>query len=171
MRVHPAVWAVVGGGAVVLAAAGGLLAGKLIYDDGDAGAPSPSTRVVAAPVTLPEATRETAEATLSYVDGKGKVLVDFTDTDVTSTVEARDAGGCKAMAADLTGRYPVDTVLDRLHALPDPVLGEWLSTYYGSAFGALDACARGGDPAAYLSDADDALDLVDKRLTQLKEAR
>jgi hypothetical protein len=166
------VWVAVGGGAVVLAAAAGLLAGKILFDDGIAGQPSVSAPTPA-PVTLPEVTADTAAATLDYLDGDGRVLVELTDTADQVRTTAGDANppDCQAMAGTLNDRYPFDTVLDRLHAVPDPVLGEWLSTYYGSAFGALDACAKRQASQDFLADADDALALVDKRLTQLREAR
>lgn len=166
------VWVVVGGMAVVLAAAAGLLLGKVLFDDGVAGQSS-APAATPTPVALPEVTADTAAATLDYLDGDGRVLVELTDTadQVRTTAGAADPAECQAMAGDLNDRYPFDTVLDRLRAVPDPVLGEWLSTYYGSAFGALDACAERQAPQGFLTDADEALALVDKRLTQLAEAR
>jgi hypothetical protein len=55
--------------------------------------------------------------------------------------------------------------------MPDAVLGELLSTYWGSALGALDACADKNDTGDYLADANDALTLIDKRIAQLKDAK
>jgi hypothetical protein len=157
---------------VVLAAAAGLFAGKVLFDDGVAGQPSAPAPTVE-PVTLPEVTADTAGATLDYLDGDGRVLVELTRMadQVRTTAAKADPADCRAMAGDLNDRYPFDTVLDRLRAVPDAVLGEWLSTYYGSAFGALDACGESQAPQDFLADADEALSLVDKRLDQLEEAR
>jgi hypothetical protein len=158
---------------VVLAVAGGLIAGKIIWGGGpeireDAGStPAP------AEVVLPDVTAETADATLTYLDGAGRILLEVTVTKdrLRQTVGAGNAAGCTAMTADLNKDFPVDTVLDRLRGLPDPVLGETLSSYWGSALGALDACAGKDNPDDYLADANDSLTLVDKRMAQLKDAR
>lgn len=163
------VWVAVGGGITVLAAAAGLLAGKILFDDRSVVTEQDSPAPV---ITLPEVSTEVADATLSYLDEDGRVLVEITDTAdrLRSTVGSADPDGCRAMTGDLSDRYPVDTVLDRLQAMPDPFLGEWLSTYWGSAFGALDACVQRESAADFLSDAGTALEQVDKRIAQLKDA-
>jgi hypothetical protein len=172
---HRGAWIATGGGIVVLAVAGGLIAGKIIWGGGpelrtDAGN---SPTVAPAEAALPDVTAETADATLTYLDGAGKVLIEVTGTKdrLRQTVGAGDAAGCKALTADLNKDFPVDTVLDRLRGMPDPVLGETLSSYWGSALGALDACAGKSDSDDYLADANDSLTLVDKRMAQLKDAR
>jgi hypothetical protein len=174
---RPGVWVAVGGGVVVLAVTAGLIAGKILFGGvevrGD-GAPVQTTSpVVPSAVPLPDVTAETAAATLTFLDGDGQVLVQVTDTAdrLHSTVGGADPNGCRGMAGDLNKDYPVDTMLDRLHAVPDPFLGEWLSTYWGSALGALDACVDSTTADAYLADADDALALIDKRIAQLKEVK
>lgn len=164
-------WTAVVVGGVVLGAAAGLLAGKLLFgDDGDMdGVATPGSP----PVTeLPEVSADIARATVKYLDGDGRVLVEITTTagELRSTAGG-GADGCTAMTDDLNERYPADTVFDRLRAMPDPVLGEWLSTYYGSAFGALDACARHQPPEDFLADADTARTQVDRRIAQLKAAK
>lgn len=173
MPARTGVWVALGGGLVVLAAAGGLLAGKVLFADSTPSAPA--TTSVAEPTVppLPDVTKETATSTLKYLDGDGKPLLDITRTrdDLTSTVQGGDAGRCTAMTGDLNKKYPADTVLDRLHGVPDPALGEWLATYYGSAFGALDACAQHQQAGDYLADAGAALDQIDKRIDQLKAAK
>lgn len=171
--VHRGVWVAVGGGVTVLAAAAGLLAGKILFDD-DGGVVTEQDSPSPAPaVTLPDVSAETADATLSYLDSDGRVLVEITGTAdrLRSTVGSADPEGCRAMTGDLGDRFPVDTVLDRLQAMPDPFLGEWLSTYWGSAFGALDACARRESTVDFLGDAGTALEQVDKRIAQLKDAK
>lgn len=164
-------WTAVVVGGIVLGAAAGLLAGKLLFgDDGDMdGIATPGSP----PVTeLPEVSSDTARATVKYLDGDGRVLVEITTTaDRLRSTVGGGADGCTAMTDDLNERYPADTVLDRLRAMPDPVLGEWLSTYYGSAFGALDACTRHQPPDDYLADADTARTQVDRRIAQLKAAK
>ncbi len=170
MPAKAGVWVVLGGGLVVLAAAGGLLAGKILFQDGTT---TPTTAAAEPAVPrLPDVTKETAAATLEYLDGDGKMLLTVTHTadDVRATAQGGDAGRCTSMTGDLNKDYPADTVLDRLHAMPDPVLGDWLATYYGSAFGALDACAQHQRTADYLADAGTALDQIDKRIAQLKDA-
>ena len=176
MPAKSGVWVAVGGGIVVLAAAGGLLAGKVIYGGDGVGAAAvreTTPAVTPADTPLPEVTAETASATLTYLDGDGKALVEVTGTAdrLRQTVGGADPDGCRAMTGDLNKDYPVEEILDRLHAMPDAVLGEWLSTYWGSALGALDACATNSDTGDYLADANDALTLIDKRITQLKEAQ
>lgn len=174
MPVKSGVWVAVGGGIVVLAAAGGLLAGKIIFgDEGGVAASRTAPPVEVPEVPLPEVTAEAADATLTYLDGDGKILVDVTGTAdrLRQTVGGANADGCRGMAGDLNKNYPVDTVLDRLHAIPDAFLGEWLSTYWGSALGALDACVNRQTSDDYLADANDALTLIDKRIAQLKEAK
>jgi len=160
-------------GAVVLAAGAGLVAGKLIFDSGTTGTPRPAPPVIAAPETLPEASQENASATLAYLEGDGRVLLEITGTrdQLRTTVQAADPEDCRGMAAELSGRFPADTVLGRLQGVPDPVLGEWLSTYWGTAFGALQACADRDDPAPLLHDADTSGEQVDRRIRQLEEAR
>jgi hypothetical protein len=170
--VHRGVWVVVGGGITVFAAAAGLLAGKILFDDRQV-VTEQDSRPTAEVITLPQVSAETAAATLSYLDDDGQVLVEITGTvdRLRSTVRGADPEGCRAMTVDLGDRYPVDTVLDRLQAMPDPFLGEWLSTYWGSAFGALDACVQRESAADFLGDAGTALEQVDKRIAQLKDAR
>lgn len=172
MPAKAGVWVALGGGLVVLAAAGGLLAGKYLFADSEkAGPATPAAEPTR--VELPDVTKQTAAATLDYLDGDGRMLLDVTKTkdDVRSTGQSGDAGRCTAMTGDLNKRYPADTVLDRLHAMPDPFLGEWLATYYGSAFGALDACAQHQQTADYLADADTALTQIDRRIAQLRDVK
>jgi hypothetical protein len=175
MPAKSGVWVAVGGVIVVLAAAGGLLAGKIIFegDGGSAAAPETTPSVAPADTPLPDVTPETAKAALTYLDGDGKILVKVTGTAdrLRQTIGGADPDGCRTMAGDLNKDYPVDTILDRLHAMPDAVLGEWLSTYWGSALGALDACLNKSDTGDYLADANDALTLINKRIAQLKEAK
>jgi hypothetical protein len=168
--VNTRAWAVVVGG-ILLGAAAGLLAGRLLFGgdndaDGVATAGSP-------PITeLPEVDADTARDTIAYLDGDGRVLLEMTGTaERLRSTAGGDADGCTAMVADLNEHYPADEVLDRLRATPDPVLGEWLSTYYGSAFGALDACTRHQPPGDHLADADTARTQVDRRIAQLRAAR
>src|SRR5262245_44055329 len=117
---HRGAWVAMGGGIVVLAAAAGLIAGKIIFGGRevheDAGTAGTTPSVAPSNVSLPEVTAETADATLTYLDGDGKVLVKVTDTadKLRQTVGAADAGGCKSMTGDLNKDYPVDTMLDRL---------------------------------------------------------
>lgn len=166
---------VLGGVAVLLAATAGLLAGKAIYGGRIAGLPvSASVTQSTEPPTVPaEVSKETAGATVTYVDGPGRMLLDMTGTlpDVRAKVAEARPEACRALTGELSKRYPFDTVTDKIRPLPDPFLGEWLVTYYGVAFGALDACANQGDTAPYLKDADLALDLVNRRLSQLRAAR
>ena len=164
-------WTAVVVGGVVLGAAAGLFAGRLLF--GDDGSMDGVPTAGSPPVTeLPDVSSDTARATVAYLDGDGRVLLDITSTaDRLRPTAGGGADGCTAMTADLNEKYPADTVFDRLRALPDPVLGEWLSTYYGSAFGALDACARRQPPDDFLADADTALAQVDRRIAQLKAAK
>ena len=164
-------WTAVVVGGILLGAAAGLLAGRLLFGgdnstDGVATAGSP-------PITeLPEVSADTAQATMDYLDGDGAVLLEITgNADRLRPTVDGGAAGCTAMTDDLNERYPADTVLDRLRAMPDPVLGEWLSTYYGSAFGALDACTHHQSPDDYLADAATARTQVDRRIAQLKAAK
>ena len=164
-------WTAVVVGGIVLGAAAGLLAGRLLFgaDGSMDGVPTAGSPPITA---LPDVTADTARATVAYLDGDGRVLLDITATaDRLRPTVGDGADGCTAMTTDLNERYPADTVLDRLRALPDPVLGEWLSTYYGSAFGALDACARQVSPEDYLADADTARTQVGRRIAQLRAAR
>ena len=164
-------WPAVVVGGILLGAAAGLLAGRLLFggDNNTDGVPTAG----APPITaLPEVDADTERATLGYLDGDGRVLLEITGTAGRLRPTAHgDAAGCTAMTDDLTERYPADSVLDRLRAVPDPVLGEWLSTYYGSAFGALDACTRHQPPDDFLADADTAHTQVGRRIAQLKAAR
>jgi hypothetical protein len=172
MPVKAGGWVALGGGLVVLAAAGGLLAGRYLFADSEvAGIATPAAEPTQ--VELPDVTKETAVATLDYLERDGKMLLDITKTKdgVRLTSQGGDAGRCRAMTGDLNKDYPADTVLDRLHAMPDPVMGEWLATYYGSAFGALDACAQHQQTDDYLADADTALTQIDRRIAQLKGAK
>ncbi|MDQ3788836.1 MAG: hypothetical protein M3422_16535 [Actinomycetota bacterium] len=158
-------------GGIALGAAAGLLAGKLLFD-GDNSADGVATAGSPPIAELPEVSADTARATMDFLDGDGRVLLEITSTaDRLRTAVDGGAAGCTAMTDDLNERYPADSMLDRLRAMPDPVLGEWLSTYYGSAFGALDACTRQQSPTDYLADADTALTQIDRRIAQLKAAK